>query len=58
MKRFIANWLLSCADLIDTIVEVLTLGLVLQTEAAHCVYFAAGTQMVEAEWLGYEDLLI
>ena len=37
MKRFIAMWLLSWADLIDTVVELFTFGLVLRTNVAHVV---------------------
>ena len=58
MKRTIAMWLLSWADLIDTLVEVLTFGLVLRTDVAHCVYWAAQMQLVEAGWLEFRDVLI
>ena len=56
MKRFIACWLLSWADLIDTIVEVLSLGLVLQTEAAHVVHLRAEEALLDARWIDWSDL--
>ena len=52
MKQFIANWLLSWADLIDTIVEILTFGLVLETDAAHVVYLEAQDALADAGWYG------
>ena len=56
MKLFLATWILSWADLIDTIVEVLSLGLVLQTDAAHVVYLNAVEAMLETGWIGLGEL--
>jgi len=55
MKRFIACWLLSWADLIDTIMEILTFGLVLRTEAAHVVLANAEIALIDAEWIDWRD---
>ena len=51
MKRFIANWLLSWADLVDTIMEILTLGLVLSTDVAHVVLRTAEEELYRAGWM-------
>lgn len=56
MKRFIANWLLSWADLIDTIIEILTFGLVLRTNAAHVVYQNAEASLLCADWIDWDDV--
>ncbi len=55
MKGFLATWLLSWADLIDTIMEILTLGLVLRTNVVHVVMYTAETALIEAEWLNCEN---
>ncbi|KKL83027.1 hypothetical protein LCGC14_1978840 [marine sediment metagenome] len=55
MKGFLATWLLSWADLIDTIMEILTLGLVLRTNVAHVVMYTAAMALIEAEWLNREN---
>ena len=55
MKGFLATWLLSWADLIDTIMEILTLGLVLRTNVAHVVMYTAAMALIEAEWLECEN---
>ena len=51
MKRFVAMWLLSWADLIDTIMEIVTFGQVLRTDVAHVVLFAAQVALVKAGWI-------
>jgi len=58
MKRALAYWLLSWADLIDTIVEILTFGAVLRTDAAHVVYWTTMQALLEVEWISGGDILI
>ena len=55
MKGFLATWLLSWADLIDTTMEILTLGLVLRTDVAHVVMYTAETALIDAGWLDWRD---
>ena len=55
MKHSIAYWALSWADLIDVIVEILSFGLVFETQLAGCVMEATVDAFVRAGWLDLGD---
>ena len=56
MKLFIADRLLSWADLIDAVVEVLSFGLVRRTDVGHVVQDAAADALCRAGWISWSDL--
>ena len=56
MKRFIAMWLLSWADLIDTVVELFIFGLVLRTNVAHVVLRNAEAAFFDNGWIEWHEL--